>query len=216
MSACAAGEFSSSATGAALLSGRLDPRPPVMGTRFRVSAIRCTAACSHSFWGNPASITPSRNSMDSWSCSSVGSFTDVSNVHMRARIVRLSWSSSSAYAVSPKNLRWASVGSETGLNDISSMTRRNASLNATHRASFSFLNVEGLMTMRGPPPAGGGKVEESPPPGSEIDSSSAGPVSPPLASSCVSLPLAFLCALGALAFSLYSCRAPSAGTAISP
>ena len=115
------------------------------------SCRRWTADCSHSFCGAPVSITISSISAVSSSCSSVGSLTEVSRVAMRARIVRRSCTSSSAYAVSAKNFLWASVGSETGSNPFASITTRKASLKATHRASRLSLKTCGLITMRGPP-----------------------------------------------------------------
>ena len=124
---------------------------PAGGIAATMSRRRWTLLCSHSFCGAPASITESRNSTASWSCSSVGSLTDVSSVQMRARIVRLSCTSSSAYAVSAKNLRCSSVGSDTHSKSMCSMRMRKPSSKATHRASFSFPNVDGLTTMRGPP-----------------------------------------------------------------
>ncbi len=125
--------------------------PERIGTASTRSTSRWTADCSHSFVGNPASITLCRNSTVSCSCSSVGFLTLVSSVAMRAMIVRLSCTSSCAYAVLEKNSRCSSVGSLTGSNSMISMMIRKPSLNATHRASFLFSKVVGLMTMRGPP-----------------------------------------------------------------
>ena len=56
----------------------------------------CTLLRSQSFLHQSDSRTALRNDAVSESWSSVGSLTDVSNVAMRARIVRRSWTSSSA------------------------------------------------------------------------------------------------------------------------